>query len=296
MQIIRPRLVDEAMLTASDVPADDYPEWSAGEYAASERVVVGIEAFEALVDTSDEPAEGATKSPPSWLRLGFINRWRMFRDGRDSKTRQDGGINVTVTPGAVVSGLALLGLEGLDVTVTMTDPVEGVVYERTESITDIGVGNWYGFYFLPYDVREDFVFIGLPPYSGASIDVSVRTSTPTDTSAVGRFVMGLVRELGFTLHGASVRTMDFSVRERDGFGNLTIVRRRQINLVDYKVLIDCGRVDFVKRELDHLRNRETIFIGSPDLSSTVVFGFYRDFSITIAGHSSSDAILEVEGY
>lgn len=296
MQIIRPRPVDEAMLTASDVPADDYPEWSSGSYSVGDRVIVGIEAFEALVDTSDEPTEGASKSPPSWLRLGYINRWRMFRDGRDSKTRQDGGIATTVTPGAVVNGLALLGLEGLDVTVKMTDPVEGVVYERTESITDIGVGNWYDFYFLPYDVREDFVFIDLPPYSGAEIDVSVRTSTPTDTSAVGRFVMGLVRDLGFTLHGTSVRTMDFSVRERDGFGNLTIVRRRQINLVDYRVLIDCGRVDFVKRELDQLRNRETVFIGSPDLSSTVVFGFYRDFNITIAGHSSSDATLEVEGY
>src|SRR5690554_2750284 len=177
MQIIRPTPVTEDRLTASDVPADDYPEWdSEATYSKGEGVIYGIEAWEALKNDvtsvpSTEIPEG--EETPDWLRLGFINRWRMFRDGRDSKTRQDGGIATTVTPGQVVNGLALLGLEGLDVTVTMTDPIEGVVYQRTESITDIGVGNWYDFYFLPYDVREDFVFTDLPPYSDASIDVSI---------------------------------------------------------------------------------------------------------------------------
>lgn len=40
MQIIRPRPVDEAMLTASDVPADDYLEWSSGSYSVGDRVIV----------------------------------------------------------------------------------------------------------------------------------------------------------------------------------------------------------------------------------------------------------------
>lgn len=296
MKIIRPTPVTDGRLTASDVPIDDYPAWAAGEYSAGDSVVVGIEAFEALETTSDEPVVGASASPPSWLRLGYVNRWRMFRDGRDSKTRQDGGIATTVTPGQVVNGLALLGLEGLSVTVTMTDPVEGIVYQRTEQITDISVNNWYDWYFLPYGFREDFVFTDMPPYSGAEISVAVNTSNPSDTSAVGRYVIGMVRDLGLTLYGTSVRTQDFSVRERDGFGNLTIVRRRQIRLVDYRVDVETPLVDSVKRELDQIANEETVFIGADHMGSTIIFGFYRDFDITISNYALSAATLEVEGY
>jgi len=299
MQIIRPESVTESRFTASDVPIDDYPQWGvAGNYDEGARVIDGIEAYESLVSGNNDTIEdGLAASPPTWLRLGFVNRWRMFRDGRDSKTRQDGGIATTVTPGQVVNGLALLGLEGLEVTVTMTDPVEGVVYQRMESITDIGVGNWYDWYFMPYDVREDFVFTDLPPYSGAAIDVAITTADPADTSAVGRFVMGMVRDLGITVYGTSVRTQDFSVRERDGFGNLRIVNRRKIPLADYRVSIDTRRVDGVKRELDQIANDETVFIGNEDMvRSTIVFGFYRDFDITISNYAISDATLEVEGY
>tara|TARA_R110000796_G_scaffold95459_3_gene200723 strand:+ start:13843 stop:14733 length:891 start_codon:yes stop_codon:yes gene_type:complete len=296
MKIIRPTPVTEGRLTASDVPIDDYPAWAAGEYSAGDSVVVGIEAFEALETTSDEPVAGASKTPPSWLRLGYVNKWRMFRDGRDSKTRQDGGVATTVTPGQVVNGLALLGLEGLSVTVTMTDPVEGIVYQRTDQITDISVNNWYDWYFLPYGFREDFVFTDMPPYSGAEVSVVVNTSNPADTSAVGRYVIGMVRGMGLTLYGTSVRTQDFSVRERDGFGNLTIVRRRKIRLVDYRVDVETPLVDSVKRELDQIANEETVFIGADHLGSTIIFGFYRDFDITISNYALSAATLEVEGY
>lgn len=298
MQIIRPESVTEGRLTASDVPIDDYPQWeAAGNYDEGARVIEGIEAYESLVSGNNDTIEdGLAASPPTWLRLGFVNRWRMFRDGRDSKTRQDGGIATTVTPGQVINGLALLGLEGLDVTVTMTDPVEGVVYQRTESITDIGVGNWYDWYFMPYDIREDLVFSDLPPYPAASIDVVVATASPADASAVGRYVIGALRDMGITLYGTSVRTQDFSVRERDGFGNLTIVNRRQIRLVDYRVNVETDRVDSVKSELDRLANQETVFIGSEQFGSTVIFGFYRDFDITISNFALSDATIEVEGY
>lgn len=298
MKIIQPVPVSEGLLTHSNVAMDDYPEWAAGEYDQGDRVIVGIEAFEALATTSADPTVGVTTDPPSWLRLGYVNRWRMFRDGQDSKTRQDGGIELTVSPGRVVNGLTLLGVEGLSVTVTMTDPLEGEVYERTETVTDIGVGNWFDFYFAPYESREDFVFLDLPPYSSGSISVVIETSTPEDEAALGRFVMGAIQELGFTLYGTSIRSMDFSIRERDGFGNLTVVERRQVDLVDYEVGIEIRRVDYVKRELDKLRNQPTVFIGSDaeNYESTVVFGYYRDFEIVLSNYSMADANLEVEGY
>jgi hypothetical protein len=136
----------------------------------------------------------------------------------------------------------------------------------------------------------------MPPYPGAEITVDVDTSDPSDTSAIGRYVVGLVRDLGMTVYGTSIRTQDFSIRERDGFGNLTIVNRRQIRLVDYRVDIQPQLIDSVKRELDEIANQETVFIGADHIGSTIIFGFYRDFDITISNYAISAATLEVEGY
>lgn len=297
MIIIRPDEVDQSRLTSSNVPVEDYPEWSAGTYATGDRVVYGIEAYESLTDdNTDQPDTGAAKTTPTWLRLGYVNRWRMFRDGRDSKTRQDNSITVTLDLNRVTTGIALLGLEGLTATVTMTDPIEGVVFERELTITDAAVGNWWDYYFLPYDVREDFVILDLPPYASATITVTVSGETETDTTAIGRYVMGLNRELGTTDHGTRTRWLDSSTRKRDGFGNLTIVPRRRVKLVDYDVSIPTSRVDFVNRELNMLANQPTVFIGDESFSSTIVFGLYRDFDIVISNPALSQASVEVEGY
>lgn len=297
MDVIRPVEVTESNLDSSTVPLDDAPLWDdTTTYATDDEVISGMTVWKSTVDDNldSEPSDTNT----DWSRQGYANRWRMFREGSDSLTSADGGFTVEVSPNQAVNGIALLNCEGLEVTVTMTDPIEGVVYERTESVTDIGAANWWEFYFSPYSTNSNFVFLGLPPYAAATIEVQVVTAVPSDPSSMGRFSVGVSQDLGITNHDTSVRRRTFSVRERDAFGNLRVVSRRQVPLIDYRVSVDSTAVDDVIKRLDNLQDQAAVFVGdaTDQYGSTNVFGYYRDYEMTISTPTLSELTIEVVGY
>lgn len=297
MRIIKPEEVTTDTLTSSNVLADDYPEWAAGTYDAGDRVISGIEAYESVIDGNTDTIEtGLVANPPTWLRLGFINRWRMFRDGRDSKTRREGGITVELEPGMVTNGIALLGMEGFEVDVTMNDPTDGLVYDRTFVIQDIGVTNLWDYFFLPYGIRSDFVALDLPPYDAATITIDVRTVGVTDDSAAGRVLLGVVRDIGTTDHELQVRWINFSSINRNPFGDLQLTKRRRVKLVTYPITVERANSDFAINELDSVVNELSVFVGDEDTSASITFGLPRRPQVTFSNPSVTDMSIEVEEF
>jgi hypothetical protein len=142
MRVISPLDITPTELVATDVADTDYVVWTAGSYPAGTERQYDLIAYRALTTTSARPDIGAAADPPTWLRLGYINRWKMFRDGSDSKTIQVDQIEVDLQFTSLVNSVALFGLGGTQATVTMTDSVEGEVYTETQDIVDIGVTNW----------------------------------------------------------------------------------------------------------------------------------------------------------
>lgn len=291
MRVVRPIVVNESNLISSNL-VDEYPQWSAGEYEEGDRVILGMQAWEALLDTSAQPGT----SSEDWLRLGYSNRWRMFREGRDSVSEGEGQIDVTISTGEILTTAALLGLVGAEVSITITDPVEGVVFNKTESLAELGVLDWWEYFFLPYETRDTAVFDGIPPYPGANTQIVVSGGSETDRVTVGRLVVGAERDLGLTLQGTSVSLIGLGKRDRDPFGNLQIVPGRSVRLVEYDVLIDRSRTEFVVRFFENLLWEPTLFIGDKDEGPTVVFGVYRDATTAYTGPCNSLLSIQVEGY
>lgn len=293
LTILSPVVVTEATLDSSTVPMDDATTWAAGTYNTGDEVIHGIEVWKCAANSvTSEPSPTNT----DWVRRGYANRWRMFRDGVDSVTSNDGGITVEITPGQSVNGVALMNCTGLAVAVTMDDLVEGEVYSTSAEITDIGVGDWWSWYFAPYRTLHDFVFDDLPPYPDATITVEISTASPSDTASIGRYVNGLTQPIAITLHGTNVRHRSFSVRERDDFGNLQVVSRRQIPMVNYLAMIDTDAAASVFRQLQAIKDIPTVFIGARTHPVTFVHGYYRDYEITLSTATKSDLTLEVEGF
>ena len=295
MIIVKPIDVDTDNLT-SNVLMDDETVWSAGTYNQGDKVMLGIEIYEALTTTTDKPDTGAGKDPATWLRLGFTNRWRMFRDGQDSKTMDIGGIAVSVQTDTLVNAVGVLGVQGNTITVKMIDGTKGEVYSRTDEVISFSVDNWYDYYFSPYDSKEDFVFSDLPPYINSEIQINIDGSNEYSTVAAGRVIIGRQRDIGATDHGTNVSSLDYSIRERDGFGNLRVVTRRSVKLIYYSVTIETMRVDFATRILSSISSIPVLYIGSPKYGSTLAFGIYRDFSVNISAPTLSDCTLTVEGF
>jgi len=296
MKIITPEEITDTTLDTSNVPLTDYTEWTAGTYAEGATVREGEEAYESLTaSNTDQPSVGILANPPTWLRLGYVNRWRMFRDGTDSITSQADSIAVTVIPVGLITAVALLGCRGATAQVIMTDTIEGVVYDQTKELIDYGVDDWWSFYFVPYDSNGDVIFRGLPPYIGAEIDVIIDGNDPADIIECGRAVFGVEHDLGVTEYGTNVSRLDASTKERDGFGNLRLVRRRTVPVVDYRIAVETIRFDWVERRLARIAAVPCVFIGSTLYESTIVFGIYTDFRMDLSTPVICDATIEVEG-
>jgi len=294
MRIIQPIDITEAVLVASNVPEDDYPPWApATAYLVGDRCLRGRRIYEALLAHSGVDPGGVATNPATWLDLGMDNRWRMFDDQVGSLTRQAGAIAVALQPGTVINALALFNLQGRTVTVAMTDPNEGEVYRRTLSLVDAGVSDWYAWCFAPIGRRRDVVLLDLPAYGTAQLSVTVDNAG--DPAACGHLVTGTQADLGVALYGTSVGITDYSRKDTDDFGNALVVERAYSKRAEFDLRLDTARVGAIQRLLASIRARPVVWIGEPSYEATVLFGFFKDFTLSISGPSLSDGTLTVEG-
>lgn len=294
MRIIKPVEITPAILTSSNVPETDYAAWSAATaYAVGDKVTYNHRNYEALSAHTGANPETDTSDPPKWLDLGANNRWRMFDDRVGSLTEQTGSIAVELQPGAVINSVALFNLLGRSATVTLTDPVDGIVYQRTVSLVDAGVTNWYEWFFAPIGRQTDFVLLDLPAYGTATLSVVIDNAA--GTAACGHLVMGRQAEIGVALYGSGVGITDYSRKEADAFGNAIVVERSFSKRAEFDVMVDTPQIGRVQRLLAGIRAQPVVWIGAEGYESTVLFGYYRDFSISISGPSVSDATITVEG-
>ena len=297
MRIVTPYNVDTSQLTTTNV-VNEFASWAAGTFNLGDQVVEANNVYKVVADpnTSDQPTVGAAASPATWVLMGPSDQYRMFRDGRDSYSSRDESIDVTLNFDSVVTAVAALGLQGTSATLTVVDSVDGTVYDETIDLVDIGVSNLWEYFFLPYDFEDTAIFDGIPPYQSADINLSIDAATATDEARAGRVLAGIERSLGVTNYGVSVSILDYSTKERDGFGNLTLVPRRTVRLVDYDAKVPTDQVDFVVRSLERIASTPTLFIGDNKFASSVTFGIYRDFSQGITSPSISDLAIQVEGF
>lgn len=294
MRIVTPVIIGDAELT-STTATNEYADWAAGTFNTGDRVVNDRVVWEALADAVT--SEPSTLVPTDWLRVGFSNRWRMFTEGRDSVTTDVGLLEVELLPLKVVSTVGLLGITGASASVVMTDGTEGVVYDKTVSLVDIGVADHWSWHFLAYEFDETAIFQGLPPYQNATTTISVDGGVITDPVGCGRVVIGPEIDIGATQYGTSVEVLDYSTKERDPFGNLTLIPRRTITLVDFDVTIESARVDFTLRQLRKIAALPALFIGDVETyRSAIVFGIYRSAVQGIDTPSVSDLTLQVEEF
>jgi len=297
MRIVTPFNVDAGPLTTTNV-VNEVADWSAGTYNLGEQAVDANQVYKVVADpsTTDQPTVGAVADPPTWVLMGWSNQYRMFRDGRDSFSSRDESIDVTLNFAEIITAVGALGLQGISATLTVVDSVEGTVYDETISLVDIGAGDWWEYFFSPYEFNDTVIFDNMPPYPGADINLSIDSATAGDETRAGRVIAGFEQPLGVTNYGTSVSILDYSTKERDGFGNLTLVPRRTVRLVDYDVKVDTEKVDSVVRALERISSTPTLFIGDETFSGSITFGIYRDFTQGIDTPSISDLTIQVEGF
>lgn len=295
MRIIRPTTITDSVLLTSSIPETDFPQWSSETtYNDGDRVIIlsTHKIYEALKTTINE---NPTTSPLSWLDLGYTNRWRMFDEKVGTASSATSNITVTLNPG-IATGIAILGLSGvLSVYVKMTT-TEGIVYEKTINLYDpSNIADWWSYFFEDIRIKSFALVLDLPTYRASTLEVSLNGETGQPVS-VGSLVVGRVLQYANSVdYGASVGIQDYSRKERDEFGNVTVVERAFNKRARWNFLIRNSEIDVFQENLAALRARPAVYIGNDDYNSLVVYGFYRDFDTVISYPTSSECSIEIEG-
>lgn len=293
MKIIEPVAVTEAVLTSSNLPESEYPNWNGGSYGVGDHCLKNHRIYEALVAHNNIDPAGTPTVPPTWLDRGMDNRWRMFDNKVSSQSSRLESIIVNLSPNAVINAIAFLNVSAQSVRVQMIDPVDGSVYDRTLSLIDPGVTEFYDWFFSPVKQLKDAVLLDLPPYGTAQLIITI--SYPGGTAAIGHFVMGYLTDLGRTAWDSSVGITDYSRKETDEFGDWILVERAYSKSVDLEVALNTSEVDGFMQTLASFRATPLVWIGSIKLQSTLLFGFYKDLKISLPNQAISKCNIHIEG-
>lgn len=297
MRVIKSIVTTDTILTSSNIPEDEYPTWVGGtSYNALDKVIYNHKIYEAIL------ANSSTTTPDldqvNWLDTGYTNRYRMFDNIISSVSSQTGGIEFTLTPNQVVNGIAFLNVNASTVRVVVTDPVVGVVYDKTKELRSSSeVIDYYSYFFAPLVDLNDLntaIFLDLPTnYPTATIDVYINAGL--GLVEVGEVVYGLQSIVGRTNYGTAIGIKSYSRKETDEFGNTTVIKRKNSKYADYDVDIDNINLANVQRLFQDIDSVPCVFIGNPDLEELIVYGFYSDFKATISFPTVSKCTLRVEG-
>jgi hypothetical protein len=296
MKVLAPIAVTDSMLISSTVPETDHAEWAAGTtYTAGQKVIrlTTHKVYEALTSTTGDTPE---TSPTKWLDLGATNRWKAFDQKVGTATTQAGSIEWVIVPGQTVGSVGLLELVAESVRVRVSDAIDGIVYDRTQSLTGaITSADWFTYFFEPVSRRPFALFSDLPSYRDPTITITV-SGLAGETVKCGVCLLGQWHEFANAVRcGASAGIVDYSKKTADDFGNVQITERAFSKRASWQMLIANNDIDKLQRTLASLRATPALYIGSDRFDATLVYGFYRDFEITIEYYTHSECSIELEG-
>lgn len=291
MQIIRPMAVTPENLLSSDVDPTA-PDYDVGDtYDKGEIVQSDSKEYESLQDANTGHALTETDW---WLLRGADNEWRMFDGALNSQTSNPESITVEIQGEGIVDSFALLNLNAQSVQITLTDAVDGLVFDQTYSLLDnSAVVDWFSYFFEPFRRTTDLTVLGSTLYRNAV--VWIQLLEPDGVARIGECVMGQGRTIGQTGMGARLGILDFSRKERDQFGNVEILQRDYSRTGGFDVLIDNATLNATLNLVAELRATPLVWIPAAQYASATIYGFFRDAEVVVAYPNHSLVNLQIEG-
>lgn len=292
--IVAPVEFTDANLVASNVPEDE-PVWSSSvTYEKDDRVRVGHMLYQSTID-------GNTNRNPltdieSWAEVGPSNRWAALDGSTSSKTYQATLITYQFKFGRAVTSLHVLDTTAVNsIRVYVVDPVYGTVYDNAESMGWVPrqVGWWE--WFFGQRASKHSASFDLPTFPNAEIYVEING---TADMGVGVIAAGNIERYSLGMGartGSSVGIQDFSRKERNDFGDSTLVKRNFAKRGSFTMMVKAGEVDSLIRRMEEIRATPCLFIASYRYDATRIFGFYKDFDLIIEYYNYSIFQITIEG-
>ena len=299
MKVIKPTVISDAMLSSSSVaePATGETLWNASTAYTVGQEVIRVEThrkYRRLVAGTTATAPENDKT--SWLDIGPTNRWAMFDNTIGTSTSINSDLTVVTRPGGV-SGIYLAELVGREVQVTMKDASGGtVVYQKTKVLDGSIVSSFYDWFYQPYRQLTEFTLTDLP-FHYQSCEITVSITATTGDRKCGVYKIGEAIDIGATQYGASVSIIDYSRKSTNEFGITSVVERPFSKRASLDIFTEKSDFNRIYNVLAGLRATPAVYIGTtqPGFEPMTVYGYFKDFGITVQYTNANLCSLEIEG-
>lgn len=299
MKVVPGIEITPVLMVLSNLPDADHPAYEpAKAYKIGDKVTIDRINYEALLDHTNRNPVSDAVSPPAWLNLGWVNKYRMFNKniGNTWKigtfTSNPELIDFTIRPGKRVNSIGLVGVTAATVRIVMTVPgIADPVYDKAFSMSLKAGGSWYQYYFGQFTTKDNLADFELPPFNNA--DIRVIVSAPGGTAKVGMMVIGWGKGIGTAVYGTSLGRKNYSTIKEEFDGSITITRRGKRRLIDFQVVLQDDQISSVQRTLDDAGDAPALYVGSSKLEYTAIVGIFDDFDTGLPTYGRGEYTLRV---
>ena len=299
--ILVPLLMTDSMLHSSTVaePSARETVWtSGGTYVAGdERIRIITHRVYVCVKDCSGRTQPPEDDPMYWLEMRSTDRWAMFDDKVSTATQASSTLTVVIRPGEFFNALALYGLDGTHIEITVRDAPGGNVIKHYDEDLYEPFGDWYEWLFSPYRPTTKVFLRDIVPYATAEITITISASGGTVGIGLVAFgdLMSMVRAgVGGAEYGLSIEPIDYSYVREDAFGNTEIKRRYAATDLRCTVNLPKADEDYAAELLIAVRALPVAFIATatPGYDSANVFGLV---SGRVVRDKPSTAEIRVKG-
>jgi hypothetical protein len=295
-------IVTGSGLIWSDVQENDYPLWNAAtSYTVGQRVI-RITTHKVYENILAGIHSGLPENTPTrWLEVSPTNRWKLFDQTIGTSTEKATSMTYVLKAGRINS-VALLALDAASVDIALSTNGEVVYSGSADLLSGNTVGDWYQYFYEPIYQKDSLVvtslvdaaLLNLPALGEAILTITIKY--PSQVAKIGALVVGLSSFLGLTQYAPSVGIIDYSKKETDEFGNTQVIVRTYSKRMQAETIIKNETVDNVSRVLSIYRSTPLVWVGTDNIfNSLVVYGFCKDWEITVREPTVSSLRLDIEG-
>ena len=267
MRVLVPTQITDDLLTSSTI---DEPDTGETVWTPSTAYALGDRRYRAETHRIYECVQAHTsrtqlpeEDTMYWLEYKPTNRWAMFDGMVSTASKATEEITVVLEPGWF-NALALFGLDGESIDITVKDAPGGdVIYSYTGELIE-DVGDWYEFFFSPIKPRSKLILSGIEPYAAAELTVTLTGADGTQV-ALGLLAVGDLRTISErhgVLAGATAEPVDYSYVKTFDDGTKRIVKRNAATDMRASVVLARSEIPYALATVQELLSVPAVWIGN----------------------------------
>lgn len=231
----------------------------------------------------------------AWGEVEATNRWRFQDEIVSSKSARASSIQYVITPGVVITGMAVFGLVGSTITYQVHNGGTQV-YTSTQNLDGYSLSGWAGILFAQTDNIREAWFTGMA--TGAGYKHTITVNATSGNAEIGEIVMGSLYDFGLVAYGSSGGIRSKSRVEENDFGREVFTRRanaKKTRLLMTLTEAEINRVYMLLTDLESVPcawRAVSVFNYQAPLT---VYGWYGEFDQLFETFGKTTCTLDIKG-